>query len=142
MNNWFRNTGAVMALIGLSFALAGCARDFDKTSTAGHTMHDEQHASGSSPRGSEVFDVAAPQKITIDNFTFSPAELTVPKGTKVTWINHDDVPHTATSTARPKVFDSGTLDTDAEFSFVFSAPGPYEYFCAVHPKMTGHITVK
>ena len=85
---------------------------------------------------------SAAQKVVIDNFRYSPRELTVPIGTKVTWINRDDVPHTATSTAKPKAFDSGALDTDQEFSFTFTAPGTYEYFCAVHPKMTAQIIVK
>ena len=81
-------------------------------------------------------------QIRIDNFTFDPADVTIPVGTKVTWVNHDDVPHTATSKAKPRAFDSGTLDTDERFSFVFTTPGTYEYFCAVHPHMTGQIIVK
>jgi plastocyanin len=52
------------------------------------------------------------------------------------------MPHTATSTKKPRLFDSGTLDTDDKFSRVFTAPGTYEYFCAVHPHMTGQIIVK
>jgi plastocyanin len=89
------------------------------------------------PRPAEVTN-----QIVIDNFTFDPPTLTIPVGTKVTWVNHDDVPHTATSTAKPKVFDSKTLDTNDRYSHVFAAPGIYEYFCAVHPKMTGKIVVK
>ncbi len=80
--------------------------------------------------------------VVIDNFTFDPPKLTITAGTKVTWINHDDVPHTATSSVRPRAFDSGTLDTDEKFSQVFTAPGTYDYFCAVHPKMTAQIIVK
>jgi plastocyanin len=83
-----------------------------------------------------------PNRVVIDNFAFSPAALTVTTGTRVTWVNRDDVPHTATSTARPRLFDSRTLDTDERFSHVFTAPGTYEYFCAVHPHMTGRIVVK
>ena len=85
---------------------------------------------------------AAPVQIRIDNFTFEPAEVKIPVGTKVTWTNHDDVPHTATSTARPRQFDSGTLDTDEQFSYVFTAPGTYDYFCALHKHMTARIIVK
>jgi plastocyanin len=85
---------------------------------------------------------AAAPEIVIDNFTFDPPQLTINTGTKVTWVNHDDVPHTATSTVKPRVFDSGTLDTDQKFSFVFTAPGTYDYFCAVHPKMTAQVIVK
>ncbi len=79
-------------------------------------------------------------RITIDNFSFSPATLTVPAGTKVTWINRDDVPHTVVSTE--KKFKSPALDTDEEFSYTFADPGAYEYFCSIHPKMTGKIVVQ
>ncbi len=82
------------------------------------------------------------QVIKIDNFTFDPPKLTVTRGTKVTWINHDDVPHTATSSASPKAFDSKALDTDDKFSFTFTMPGEYAYFCAIHPHMTGTVIVK
>jgi plastocyanin len=85
---------------------------------------------------------ADPHQVFIDNFTFSPRQLTVPAGTRVTWVNREDVPHTATSTSKPRVFDSCTLDTDERFSRVFTTPGTYEYFCILHPKMTGQIVVK
>jgi plastocyanin len=83
---------------------------------------------------------AAGPTVSIDNFTFSPQVLTVSPGTTVTWVNHDDVPHTATSTT--KVFRSKALDTDDRFSFTFTAPGSFSYFCAVHPHMTGTVIVK
>jgi amicyanin len=84
----------------------------------------------------------AANKVVIDNFTYSPAELTVPVGAKVTWTNRDDVPHTVTSPKKPRLLDSGTLDTDQSFSHVFTEPGTYEYFCTVHPKMTGKVIAK
>jgi plastocyanin len=84
----------------------------------------------------------AQKQVVIDNFTFAPREITVVPGTRVTWINRDDVPHTATSSVKPRTFDSSALDTDDTFSFVFEAPGTYEYFCAVHPHMTGKVIVK
>ena len=78
--------------------------------------------------------------IKIDNFTYGPAELTVPVGTTVMWANHDDIPHTVVST--DKVFKSKVLDTDEKFSYTFSKPGTYPYFCSVHPKMTGKVIVQ
>jgi plastocyanin len=83
-----------------------------------------------------------PNQVVIDNFRFGPRTLTVTAGTKVMWVNRDDVPHTATSTATPRVFDSKTLDTDQQFSHVFATRGTFEYFCAVHPHMTGKVIVK
>jgi plastocyanin len=81
-------------------------------------------------------------RVTLDQFAFGPRELAVPAGTRVTWVNRDDVPHTVTSIEKPRRFNSGTLDTDQEFTHLFTTPGTYEYFCAVHPKMTGKVIVK
>jgi plastocyanin len=85
---------------------------------------------------------AADGDVKIENFTFEPKELEIAVGTTVTWQNADDVPHTATSKDDPQTFDSGPLDTDDKFSFTFSKPGKYAYYCKVHPHMTGVITVK
>jgi plastocyanin len=82
----------------------------------------------------------AAKEVTIDNFSFGPMELTVPVGTQVTWVNKDDVPHVVMSV--DKIFKSKALDTDDKFSFTFQQAGTYEYFCSVHPKMTGKIVVK
>lgn len=79
-------------------------------------------------------------KVTIDNFSFTPMELTVKPGTTVTWVNRDDVPHTVVSTEDK--FKSKALDTDDTFSFTFRHVGTYEYYCSVHPRMTAKITVK
>jgi amicyanin len=79
-------------------------------------------------------------EVKIDNFSFGPASVTVAAGTTVTWVNHDDIPHTVVSTE--KVFKSKTLDTDDKFSFTFTKPGTYSYHCSVHPHMTGKIIVR
>ena len=76
----------------------------------------------------------------IDNFTFTPARLIVKAGTTVTWRNEDDIPHTVTSSTG--LFKSKTLDTDESFSFTFTEPGTYEYFCSLHPRMTATIVVE
>ena len=85
-------------------------------------------------------ETKAPNTITIDNFTFTPKELTVAVGTTVTWANHDDIPHNVVSD--DKSFKSKALDTDDNFSFTFTKPGTYSYFCSIHPKMTGKIVVQ
>ena len=87
-------------------------------------------------------DKAGASEVKIDNFSFSPQALTVAVGTTVTWTNRDDIPHTVVSTDDPKAFKSKVLDTDEKFSFTFSKPGSYAYFCSVHPKMTGKVTVQ
>ena len=105
----------------LTLVLAGCAQKA------------VEHEAATRPSG---------QVVTIDNFRFDPPMLTVSRGARVTWLNRDDVPHTATSSASPRAFDSKALDTDEQFSFVFTTPGTYPYFCAVHPHMTAAIIVK
>jgi plastocyanin len=84
----------------------------------------------------------APDAVTIDNFAFGPAAITVAAGTKVTWTNRDDEPHTVTSADDPKLFKSAALDTGDSFSFTFDKPGTYRYFCSIHPHMTGTVVVK
>jgi plastocyanin len=79
-------------------------------------------------------------EVKIDNFTFGPAELTMMAGTTITWTNRDDIPHTVVST--DNVFKSKVLDTDEKFSFTFSTPGTFSYFCSIHPKMTGKVLVR
>ncbi len=78
--------------------------------------------------------------VTIDNFTFTPAEITVPVGAVVKWSNHDDIPH---SIVGPNgAFRSAALDTNESYSFAFKTPGAFTYFCGLHPHMTGKVTVK
>jgi plastocyanin len=78
--------------------------------------------------------------VSIDNFTFAPQRVTVKAGTTITWVNKDDIPHAVASTT--KAFRSKTLDTDDKFSFTFTTAGVYEYFCSLHPHMTGTIVVE
>jgi plastocyanin len=83
---------------------------------------------------------AAGPTVKIDNFVFGPQALTVSVGTTVTWINQDDIPHTVV--ADDKTFKSKVLDSDERFSFTFTKPGEYGYFCSLHPHMTGKVIVK
>jgi plastocyanin len=80
-------------------------------------------------------------KIEIKDFAFNPQKITVKPGEKITWINRDEEPHTVVSVGK-KFQKSSALDTDQEFSITAGAPGTYEYFCSVHPKMTGTIVVE
>ena len=76
----------------------------------------------------------------IDNFTFSPQEITIPRGGTVTWVNDDDIPHALA--ASEKAFRSKAMDTEERFSFTFNKPGTYEYFCSLHPHMQGKVIVR
>jgi plastocyanin len=79
-------------------------------------------------------------EITIDNFTFTPKELTVAVGTTVKWVNHDDIPHTIVE--KNTTFRSKALDTDDSYSFTFTSAGTFDYFCGLHPHMVGQVIVK
>ena len=106
-----------IAFLNLSlFALAGEMKNADETTTKQN-------------------------RIEIKDFAFNPQTITVKSGEKVTWINRDEEPHTIVSVG--KQFKKSTaLDTDQEFTITVGAPGTYEYFCSVHPKMTGIIIVE
>jgi plastocyanin len=110
-----------------SAASASSASKLAETSTTSKAA-----ASGSST------DSAA--EVKIDNFAFTPGIITVKAGTQLTWINHDDIPHTVDSTDGK--FKSAALDTDDKFQFRFTEPGEYPYYCRMHPKMTGKIIVQ
>jgi plastocyanin len=78
--------------------------------------------------------------VEISNFAFSPATLTVPVGTKVTWTNKDSASHTVTSDDG-KTFDSKGMAQGATYSFTFTTAGTFAYHCAVHPMMTATVIV-
>jgi plastocyanin len=99
---------------------------------------------GSSVGGLLTYGAVAAQEepnlVSIDNYTFGPKELTVPVGTTVKWVNHDDVPHTVAQ--KDKAFRSMALDTDDSYSYSFASAGTFDYFCGLHPYMVGKIIVK
>ena len=66
--------------------------------------------------------------------------MTIKAGTTVTWTNRDDIPHTVAS--KDRLFKSKVMDTDESYSFTFTTPGEYSYFCSLHPHMTGTIVVE
>jgi plastocyanin len=78
--------------------------------------------------------------IEIGNYSFTPAEVTVAPGTKVVWVNHDEMVHSVVSADH--LFGSTGMDTDDEYSFVFEKEGDYAYLCSLHPYMTGMIKVR
>jgi plastocyanin len=93
---------------------------------------------------SRTFGAAVEDKPTaqvkIDNFVFSPNPLTVAAGSTISWTNKDDIPHNVVS--EDKSFKSKVLDTDETFTYTFTKPGTYTYFCSIHPKMTGKVVVQ
>jgi plastocyanin len=78
--------------------------------------------------------------IVVKNFMFMPVSMQVKAGTKVTWTNRDDEPHTIASDNGS--FRSSAIDTDESFSYKFDKPGTYHYTCSIHPRMVGTIIVE
>jgi plastocyanin len=82
---------------------------------------------------------AGPNAVNITNFKFTPATLTVPVSTTVTWTNHDEEPHTVAASGDS--FHSPGLGTNASFSHTFPTAGTFDYICSIHPFMHGTVVV-
>lgn len=95
---------------------------------------------GGRPVTAAVTTPAAGPRVEITKHAFSLPTVTVPAGTTVTWVNHDDDAHTVVSTTA--LFRSPGLDTDDSFSYRFTKPGTYQYFCTLHPLMVGTVVVR
>ena len=104
------------------------------------TVSQAQRENASGKLAATAAGTDAGTQVMIDNFVYSPVALTVKVGTTVTWINHDDIPHTVDSTQGK--FKSAALDTDGKFEFQFKEAGEYPFYCRIHPKMTGKVIVQ
>ncbi|HEX7293874.1 MAG TPA: cupredoxin family copper-binding protein [Solirubrobacterales bacterium] len=140
-----------LVLVVLGLALAGCGDDDsggyggggEATATApeeGAAPETEgeapqQGANASAPSG----DAVRAEKVEIVEFTYEPDPVTIEAGGKVTWINRDSAPHTAT--ADDGSFDTGTLEEGKLKSETFKDGGSYPYFCEIHPDMRGTVEV-
>jgi len=127
-------TLTTLALAGLALVVAsGCS---SSTPAATPAATPPPATSGSS---STAAPAAAGTAVTIANFAFSPAEVTVKVGDTVTWTNNDSVPHTVTGAD----FDSGQMAPGATYSHAFSKAGSFDYKCTIHPSMApGKVTVQ
>jgi plastocyanin len=114
-----KRTILLTILVVLNFCLAVFGGDMTNAAGAGDTKN----------------------KIEIKDFMFNPSTITVKSGETITWINRDEEPHTIVSVGK-KFQKSSALDTDQQFTITAGAPGTYDYFCSVHPKMTGKIVVE
>lgn len=105
----------------------------------------QSHARGSIlslDAGSTVVAPNSKVAVKIQMYAFSPAALTITQGTTVTWTNYDTAPHTVTVSSGPVTFSSPELEKGQSFTYTFTTPGTYSYYCAVHPDMTATVIVK
>src|SRR5258706_9047366 len=138
-----------MSLLSLFLAACGSSGSTETQSPLAPTVSRNSNtemsrmdmpAKPSPAAGKDLPSPSTANQVMVENFSFQPGTLTVKAGTTVTWVNHDDEPHTVNE--NNKNFKSGTLDTDAKVSYKFTSPGTYNYFCSLHPRMTGQIIVK
>jgi len=124
------------ATVALSLALAACGSTSSFSSSSS--------ASGSSSLSTTASAAKAPLtgrvRVAISNFSYHPATIAVVVGTKVTFTNHDQTAHTATST-KPG-FDTGTVNPGHSATIDFTKPGIYTYYCQFHAFMRATIVVK
>jgi plastocyanin len=136
-------------VFGLAIAaFAGCGDD-DGDETGSATVTETTESSGATTEpGDDSADGNAPApggdavrsaKVEIEDFAYNPDPVTIEEGGKVTWINRDSAPHTAT--AEDDSFDTGTLDEGKLKSETFKQPGSYAYICSIHPQMHGTVEV-
>jgi plastocyanin len=128
------------ALIALAFGLSACGGGDDSdtsTVTESTTNETSSGTSGSAPAPSG--EAARAEKVEIVDFAYDPDPVTVQAGGKVTWLNQDSAPHTAT--ADDGSFDTGTLEEGKLKSETFKQAGTYAYICEIHPDMHGTVEV-
>lgn len=128
---------AVALMLVVSVALVACSSTAATTSPAAASPTSPAAAS-SAPASTSAASVQ--NAVTISGFAFSPASITVPVGTKVTWTNQDSTTHTVTADDG-KTFDSGNLANGATFSFTFTTAGTFAYHCAIHSSMKATVIV-
>jgi plastocyanin len=121
---------AALPLVVAALLLPGCGGGGGSDST-----------SSESSSGTASAPSASADAVTIADYTYEPAQLTVPAGTTVEFTNEDSTPHTATS-KQSGAFDTGSIDTGKSAKVTLKEPGTYAYFCAFHPFMKGTITVE
>jgi plastocyanin len=126
------------ALIAMALGLSACGGGDDSdTSTVTEPAESstEEGANAPAPSG----EAPRAEKVEIVDFAYDPDPVTVQVGGKVTWLNQDSAPHTAT--AEDGSFDTGTLEEGKLKSETFKQAGTYEYICQIHPDMHGVVEV-
>lgn len=131
----------VLLAVGGFFVWQSMDNEDEDTPSTTTTQNSNTEDSSAIDQAEETVDEANAQTVEISNFAYSPANLSVKKGTTVTWTNKDSVTHTVTSDDASGPLNSGDIESDETFSFTFSEVGTFAYHCAPHPQMKGTVTV-
>lgn len=138
--------------------LGACGGSDNGNSPAADTAQNTPTAAPAEEDTGSAPDASAGSEVTLQTFQFEPGEIEIDAGDTVTWINNDDILHTVTSgvgqkqgvpgvsenkDAKPDgMFDEQMDSVDATFEFTFEEAGTFDYFCAIHPGMTGKVVVR
>lgn len=140
--------GVVVLGIGGVIAYAALQAGNDKRTNSDTTQDTDTHSHENTDTNKDDdtsqddTDAVAESDVMIMDYAYSPATITVKKGSTVTWVNHDDIEHTVTSSDdSPVSFDSGLFGKNETFSFTFDEAGTYQYYCTPHPYMKGTVVV-
>jgi len=127
-------------LIAMAFGLSACGGGSDSDTATVTESSESSEGSGQGANAPAASDEAPrAEKVEIANFAYDPDPVTVQVGGKVTWLNQDSAPHTAT--AEDDSFDTGTLEEGKLKSETFKQAGTYDYICQIHPDMHGVVEV-
>ena len=134
---------AVALSLVLSLALAGCGSSASSSSRSAPSASPSATSSGAPSTTAAATGATAPHatSVAISSYAFHPTTITVATGAKITFTNHDQTAHTATST-QSGIFDTGTLAPGATKSVTFTKPGTYTYYCQFHAFMKATVTVQ
>jgi len=128
--------GPAVALLALAALLAGCGASSSSSSSSSSAAPTKTTASKTTASGVASAHVT----VSISNYAFHPATITVAPGSTVSFTNHDQTAHTATS--NKPAFDTGTVQPGASATVTLKKPGAYPYYCQFHAFMHGTIVVK
>jgi plastocyanin len=134
----------IIVLAGGGILLAkNSSSNANKTDTSASMNMDttSTNSTDSTSNDSNNLNPTATDAVTIENFAFNPANITVKKGTTVTWTNKDSSPHTVIETDGQTGPNSGDLATGKTFTFTYNTVGTFKYHCSIHSSMTGTVTV-
>jgi len=137
-----KNVRVVIVIIGVALVVGGITllihEHADNSTDTGDMSSMNMPKSNSQSSSTEQ---VATNSVVIENFAFSPASITVKKGTTVTWTNKDGATHTVTEVDSQTGPDSGDLASSKSYSFTYTTTGTFKYHCAIHPSMVGSVTV-
>jgi len=131
---------AVVVVVGGGILLAKDSSGNKKTDDTSN-MNTTSNSDSSNTNTSTSTSASSTNSVTIQNFAFSPANITVKKGTTVTWTNQDSTAHTVTETDGQTGPNSDSIDPGKTFTFTYNTAGTFKYHCSIHSEMTGSVTV-